>query len=158
MSWLSEMAGGTPPPRYVDNSSTPKVPDPSIPDRMVSTKSANRPFLAWVLQKVPSSSLTDSIGSHKQYRDEQEALHNAWLEKKKEHDEKVARGEKVKPLERDPTAIKEVGVLGLLKFFVYLLIVTALAGKFISGSFTWEYRSKWTQVKTYWPVSDRTDS
>jgi hypothetical protein len=65
----------------------------------------------------------------------------------------MTRGEKVGPAERDPTAQEEVSLLGFLKFLVYLLLFTALAGKFFTGSFTWEYRSKWTQLKTYWPVS-----
>jgi len=47
MSWIGELAGGAPPPRYVDDS-TDKVADPNIPGRMVSNKSANRPFLAYV--------------------------------------------------------------------------------------------------------------
>lgn len=71
----------------------------------------------------------------------------------KERDEKITRGEKVGPVERDPTAQEEVGLLGLLKFLVYLLLFAALAGKFLTGSFTWEYESRWTQLKTYWPVS-----
>jgi hypothetical protein len=51
MSWLKEMSGGEKMPPYVeaDSSSNPKVKDPSIPNRMVSTKPANRPFLAYVL-------------------------------------------------------------------------------------------------------------
>ena len=57
------------------------------------------------------------------------------------------------PLERDPTAEEEVGILGLLKFIVIVLVCVTLAGKFFTGSYTWEYRSKWLQLKTYWPVS-----
>lgn len=51
MSWIKEMAGGEAMPPYVetDSPSNPKVKDPSIPNRMVSTKPANRPFLAYVL-------------------------------------------------------------------------------------------------------------
>ena len=79
-------------------------------------------------------------------------MHAAWLEKKKARDEKIARGEKVGPLERDPTEVTEIGALGILKFIVVLLVVIALSGKFITGSYTWEHRSKWLQVKTYWPV------
>ena len=37
------------PPFESDDPSCPKVEDPAIPNRMVSTKSANRPFLAYVL-------------------------------------------------------------------------------------------------------------
>ncbi|KAH9482454.1 Neuferricin [Psilocybe cubensis] len=131
MSWISELSGGQPPPKFVDNS-TDKVKDPSIPGRMVSTKSANRPFLA-----------------HREYREKQEALHAAWLEKKKIHDEKIAKGEKVEPLEPDPTAVQEVGLLGLLKFIVIVLVCIALAGKFFTGSFMWESNSKWLKLDTY---------
>ncbi|KAF8803744.1 cytochrome b5 [Phlegmacium glaucopus] len=133
MSWLSGLASGEEPPPYKDTS-TDKVPDPCIPNRMVSNKAANRPFLAY-----------------KEYRDKQEALHAAWLEKKKARDEKIARGEKVEPLERDPTAEEEIGLLGILKFIVIVLVCVALAGKFFTGSYTWEHRSKWLHMKTYWP-------
>lgn len=57
------------------------------------------------------------------------------------------------PLERDPTAEEEVGILGLLKFIVIVLVCVALAGKFFTGSYTWDYKGKWLQLKTYWPVS-----
>jgi len=43
MSWLANMEG-KPDPNFRDEE--PKVPDPAIPNRMVSTKRANRPFLA----------------------------------------------------------------------------------------------------------------
>lgn len=75
------------------------------------------------------------------------------MERQKEREVRIGRGEEAGPPERDPTAEQDVGLLGLLKFVVYLLLFTALAGKFVTGSFTWEYRSKWTQLKTYWPVS-----
>jgi len=59
----------------------------------------------------------------------------------------IARGEKVGPLDPDPTAHKEVGLLELLKFVLYFTIAVALAGKFITGSFTWEYQTKWLLVE-----------
>lgn len=43
MSWITNMEA-KPDPNFKDDG--PKVPDPAIPDRMVSTKRANRPFLA----------------------------------------------------------------------------------------------------------------
>jgi len=138
MSWLKGMSGGPAPPPYVEAASEPKVKDPAIPGRMVRNKAANKPFLA-----------------HKEYREKQEALHAAWVERMKERDAKIARGEEVGPPELDPTAEQEVGLLGLLKFLVYLLIFTALAGKFITGSYTWEYQSKWLQLKTFWPTNQR---
>ena len=92
---------------------------------------------------------------HKQFREKQKTLHEAWLRQKKEHDEKLARGEKVGKLGPDPTAEYEVGLVGFLKFLVFLLLLFLLAGKFFTGSYLWEYESKWTQLKTYWPVRRR---
>jgi hypothetical protein len=89
---------------------------------------------------------------HKEFRDKQAALHEAWVQQKKEHDEKVARGEKVEKLGPDPTAEHEIGLVGLLKFLAYVALFALLAGKFFTGSYLWEYESKWTQLKTYWPV------
>jgi len=119
-------------------SESPKNGDADIPTRAVATKPANKPFLAY-----------------KHYREKQEALHAAWREKKRDHDERMKRGETVGPLEPDPTAQKEVGLLDILKFILLLVVFIALAGKFITGSFTWEYESKWLQVKTYWPAGQR---
>jgi len=129
---------GQEPERYIAPADEPKVKDPTIPDRMVSAKSANQPFL-----------------QHKEYRDRQEAIHNEWLEKKKIRDAKIAKGEPVGPLERDPTEPLEVGVVGLLKFFLYLTIFLALSGKFVTGSYTWEYETRWLQLKTLWPTDQR---
>jgi hypothetical protein len=72
----------------------------------------------------------------------------------KERDEMVAKGLEVGPKEKDPTEEVEVGFLGLLKFILYLLIGIILAGKFFTGSFLWEYEGKWTNLKTYMPVSN----
>lgn len=157
MSWLKEAAGGGPLPPYVDNSLEDKVPDPHNPNRMVANKAANRPFLSCGPNCVQSSPYSSHINRYHEYREKTEALHAAWLKKKHERDEKIARGEKVGPLGRDPTAQVEVGLLVILKFIVLLLLFASLAGKFITGSYTWEYESKWTRLKTYWPVrSDRT--
>ncbi|KAG6885252.1 hypothetical protein C0993_004109 [Termitomyces sp. T159_Od127] len=138
MSWFQEAAGGPAPPIYRDPPEKRKMKDPAIPGRMVTDKSANRPFLAY-----------------KEYREKQETLHAAWVERNKEREAKIARGEEVGPPESDPTAQKEVGILGLLKFFLYLALVIALSGKFFTGSYTWEYESKWMQLKTYWPTNQR---
>jgi hypothetical protein len=45
MSWITNI-DGKPDPNFKDDG--PKVPDPAIPDRMVSTKRANQPFLKYV--------------------------------------------------------------------------------------------------------------
>lgn len=67
----------------------------------------------------------------------------------KERDEKIARGEKVGPAERDPTQEVEVGLGGILKFLLYFTIFFVLAGKFFTGSFLWEYDGKWVHLQTY---------
>jgi hypothetical protein len=90
---------------------------------------------------------------YKAYREEQDALHQAWLVRKKEWEEKKARGEKVGRLERDPTAPVEVGPLELVKFLLLAVILFFLAGKFYTGDFMWDYKTKWTTLKAYIPVS-----
>ncbi|KAK7471114.1 hypothetical protein VKT23_002529 [Stygiomarasmius scandens] len=136
MSWLKTAATGKEPEPYVEPASEPKVKDAS--GRMVANKPANRPFLA-----------------HKEYQDKQKQLHEAWLERKKIRDEKIARGEEVGPEEKDPTAQQEIGAFGLFKFFLCLIIFAALAGKFFTGSYTWDYQGKWVQLKTYLPEGNQ---
>ncbi|TFK29272.1 cytochrome b5 [Coprinopsis marcescibilis] len=138
MSWLKEAASGEPLPTFKEDPNELKVKDPSIPNRLVSNKPANRPFLAYA-----------------EYRGKQEKLHQDWVKKKEERDAAIARGEEVGPLEPDPTAVEEVGVLGLLKFLVICLVIGALAGKFVTGSYTWDYQSKWLTLKQYMPRNER---
>jgi hypothetical protein len=76
----------------------------------------------------------------------------------KEREAKLARGEKVGPPEQDPTAEPEVGVLGFLKFLVYLLLFIVLTGKFVTGELFWGYDGKWVHLNTYWPVCFYTDA
>ena len=64
----------------------------------------------------------------------------------------MAKGEEVGPEEPDPTAQEEVGLLGLLKFIVYCLIFLALAGKFFTGSFLYNYEENLPSLKKLWPV------
>ncbi|TFY60712.1 hypothetical protein EVG20_g7322 [Dentipellis fragilis] len=135
MSWIGNLEGNAD-PNYRDEG--PKVADPSIPNRMVSTKSANQPFLAY-----------------KQYREQQQQRHDAWLVRKKERDEKLARGEEAGPEEPDPTAERDIGLRELLRFLVLSLLVVLLAGKFVTGDFLWGYEGKWTNLKTYFPPTQR---
>jgi len=114
----------------------PKVTDPVEADRLVSTKHANRPFLSYAA-----------------YRAKREKEHEAWLQRKKEREEKLARGEEVGPEEPDPTEEPEVGCLGLLKFIFYTAIIIILAGKFITGSFLWEHDLP--DLRRYLPTNER---
>lgn len=98
-------------------------------------------------------SLSDSAPlRYKAYRDSQEKLHTEWLERQKIRKEKIARGEEVGPEEKDPTEPEEVGCLGVLKFFLYLIVFGALAGKLFTGSYTWDHEKKLVQLKSYIPV------
>lgn len=91
--------------------------------------------------------------SYAQYRAEREKAHADWLQRKKERDEKLARGEEVGPEEPDPTEEREVGCLGLLKFILYATLFVVLAGKFFTGSFLWEMELP--SVSQFMPVRAR---
>lgn len=121
MSWIMSGVNGEEPEKYVEPADSPKVPDPSIPNRMVADKAANKPFLAWVQSRVLHIPFYLTLPRYKAYRDNKEKQHNEWLERVKIRNEKIARGEKVGPEEKDPTEPEEVGCLGLLKFFIYLM-------------------------------------
>ncbi len=88
-----------------------------------------------------------------QYRAEREKAHEEWLKRKKEREEKLARGEKVGPEEPDPTAEVEVGCMGLLKFILYATLFLLLAGKFFTGSFLWEMEVP--DLRQFIPVRSR---
>ncbi|KAF5390638.1 hypothetical protein D9757_002651 [Collybiopsis confluens] len=138
MSWFKSSMSGEEPEPYREPEGTHKVADPSIPNRMVTDKAANKPFLA-----------------HKAYRDKQEKLHNDWVERQRIRKEKIARGEEVGPEEKDPTEPEEVGFKGLLKFFLYLIIFGALTGKLFTGSFTWNHEDKLVLLKSFMPSDQR---
>ena len=89
---------------------------------------------------------------YKEYRHEQEKKHEEWSARKRERDDRLARGEKVGPEEPDPTAEVEIGLWGLVKFLLTTIVVILLTGKFVTGSYLWEYDGKWVQAKTYFPV------
>jgi len=78
---------------------------------------------------------------YKAYRDEQARLHAAWLERENARQAAIARGDpNPPPAEPDPTdaaTVREIGLLGLCKFLVYVLLVVLLAGKFITGEWFW---------------------
>ncbi|THH12329.1 hypothetical protein EW145_g82 [Phellinidium pouzarii] len=136
MSWLMNPTGEQP-LRNVEPEED-KVED--YTGRKVSNRAANRPFLAYT-----------------RYREQQKRDHEAWLERKKEREEKLAKGEEVGPEERDPTAQEEVGLFGLLKFIVYCLLIVALAGKFFTGSFLFDlhFESKLPALHKLWPTNQR---
>jgi hypothetical protein len=71
------------------------------------------------------------------------------VQRQKEREEKIKRGEPVGPPEADPTEEQEVGLVGLLKLLATLLVFGLLAGKFFTGSYTWNYEAN---IKRFWPV------
>ena len=120
----------------------PKTQDPSGQDHEVSTKQANRPFLAYVLASISTPYhnvlMRSLLVSYAQYREGRQKAHDEWLKRKEERELKLARGEDVGPEEPDPLEEPEVGCLGLLKFIVISLAVIVLASKFFTGSYLWE--------------------
>ena len=89
---------------------------------------------------------------YKEYRHEEEKKREEWLARKRERDEQLARGEEVGPEEPDPNAEVEIGLWDLVKFLLCTIVVIVLAGKFVTGSYLWEYDGKWVQAKTYFLV------
>jgi len=135
MSWITNM-DGKPDPTFKDDG--PKVPDPSIPDRMVSTKRANQPFL-----------------KYKAYRDEQAKLHAAWRVREDARLAAIAAGDPhPPPYEEDPTAQREIGLFGLLKFLLYLFLGVLLAGKFVTGEWGWGVVGV-GDLRKLWPEQQR---
>ena len=93
--------------------------------------------------------------SHKAYRDEQAKLHAAWREREEARLAAIARGDpNPPPAEPDPTAEREIGLLGLLKFLFYVLLVVLLAGKFVTGEWAWgmgDSVGRVVDVRRWWP-------
>jgi len=89
---------------------------------------------------------------YREFRHEREKKHEEWAARKRERDERLARGEEVGPEEPDPTAEVEIGLWGLVKFLLATMVIIMLTGKFVTGSYLWEYDGKWVQAKTYFPV------
>jgi len=136
MSWLEDFTNPDSPlqtkTKFVDDG--PKVKDAS--GRMVSNKTANQPFL-----------------KHKEWKEKEEARKAAKAQRKKERAEKLARGEEVGPEEPDDE--QEIGLLGLLKFLLAVVVVALLASKFVTGDWLWGYRGKWSNIHTYLPKNER---
>lgn len=98
--------------------------------------------------------LTNTLLRYKKFREEQEQLHVEWSKRNDSRTAALARGEKVGPAERDPTAEVEVGLWGIIKFILTTVFIIALAGKFVTGSWMWEKElGKWGKVSTYWPAN-----
>lgn len=92
---------------------------------------------------------------YKAYRDEQEKLHAAWRKREDARLAAIARGDPNPPAaEADPTAQHEIGILGLLKFLLYLAVGILLAGKFVTGEWGWGLEAG-KQLRKIWPTQQR---
>ena len=94
---------------------------------------------------------------YKAYRDEQARLHAEWREREDARQAAIARGDSnPPPAEPDPTAEKEIGILGLLKFLMWVALGVLLAGKFVTGEWMWgRGDGAWASVRKLWPVQQR---
>lgn len=131
---MTDNAGNPPPaaPRDPARPPSPKVLDAT--GRMVPDRASNRPFL-----------------HYQEYRKKEDERRAEIAARKQARAERIARGEDPGPEVHDPYEPVEVGCLGLLKFALFLLVAAALGGKFVTGSYTWGYEGKWTNIKTYFP-------
>ena len=71
-------------------------------------------------------------------------------ERRKSRAERRARGEDVSEDEEGVDEPPEESLfMGVGKLLLLLLVCTALAGQFITGSPLWGYKGKWTNIHTY---------
>jgi hypothetical protein len=87
-------------------------------------------------------------------------LHAAWLERENARQAAIARGDpNPPPAEPDPSdeaAAREIGLLGLCKFLIYVLLVVMLAGKFVTGEWFWGgERDVRRTLWRLWPAEQR---
>ncbi|KAJ3892576.1 cytochrome b5-like heme/steroid binding domain-containing protein [Lentinula edodes] len=52
-------------------------------------------------------------------------------------------------------ASEHTGFVQALRLILYLIVFIALAGKFLTGSYVWEYEGKWIRLRTYFPPPQR---
>jgi hypothetical protein len=96
------------------------------------------------------------LSRHKEYRDEQAKLHAAWFEREEARQAAIARGDPNPPrAEPDPTAEREIGLLGLCKFLFWVALGLLLAGKFVTGEWMWggggRATKAWVNVRRWLP-------
>lgn len=130
-------ANPTPTSRLGDDP-TIEPPLPKVKDsygRMVSTKKANMPFIAYG-----------------KWKEEQAAKE----ERRKKRAEKKARGEELSDWEDDPErpVQRESTIMVIFKTLFVLFAIITLSGRFITGSMIWGYNGKWVHLKTYWPFEE----
>jgi hypothetical protein len=100
---------------------------------------------------------TFSFPRYKEYRDQQAKLHASWREREDARQAAIARGDpNPPPAEPDPTAEREIGLLGLFKFFFWVAVGILLAGKFVTGEWMWGGGGKaWVSVRKWLPEQQR---
>lgn len=128
----------------------------SFPDHDQPSLSSPSPFIIHVLLRHDAC-IFPSL-RYKAYRDEQARLHAAWREREDTRLAAIARGDANPPAaEPDPTAEKEIGLLGLLKFVTLVVLGLLLAGKFVTDEWMWEGEASlklgvWVrEVRGLWP-------
>ena len=102
----------------------------------------------WPLAIDLLTRLADEVGSFPRYG-RWKAEQAAKEERRKSRAERRARGEDVSEDEDGVEAGPSSLLVALGKMLLLILIGTALAGQFITGSPLWGYKGKWTNIHTY---------
>ncbi|KAG8999091.1 hypothetical protein FRB93_013361 [Tulasnella sp. JGI-2019a] len=95
--------------------------------RVVPLKTANKPFFVY-----------------QDYREKQAKLESEKIQRRKEREEKIAKGEDPG---RDPDASRGPSAGNVFKTLFIILALTAYAGHFVKGDWKWGYESKWLTTR-----------
>ncbi|KZT60236.1 cytochrome b5, partial [Calocera cornea HHB12733] len=93
------------------------------------------------------------VSRYGRWKVEQAKKEAAALERKKRREAKLSSGTPLAPEDLDEP--EESLLWALTKIFLFLLLFTAIAGRFITGSVLWGYEGKWARWRTYWPAGER---
>ncbi|KAG8865367.1 hypothetical protein FRB96_000257 [Tulasnella sp. 330] len=97
--------------------------------RTVPVKNANKPFFVY-----------------QDYREQQAKLEAEKVARRKEREEKIARGEDPGP---DPDVSRLPSAATVFRTLLIILAFTAYAGYFVKGDWKWGYESKWLTTRHY---------
>lgn len=101
--------------------------------RLVSQKKANKPYLAY-----------------QKYREEEAKRLAEKEERKRIRAEKITRGEKVDPEEKDDDRWT---LWDVIRTLIVIVGMIALTGQLVTGSLVWGARGRLVEVRSWWPTN-----